>query len=78
MRKLLLFFVALRPLMAATPAAQAKRCIMELPPFERAVLIIKKFETLHRPCDYPYYQKYNVIQSNIDYEHVYHCTPIYL
>jgi len=27
---------------------------------------------------FPYYQKYNVIQSNIDYEHIYHCTPIYL
>ena len=54
MRKLLLFFVALLTLVAATPTAQAKRCIMALPPFERAVLIIKKFETLHRPCDYPY------------------------
>ena len=27
---------------------------MDLPPFERAVIIIKKFETLHRPKDYPY------------------------
>ena len=49
MRKLLFFFVALLSLVAATPAANAKRSIMELPPFERAVLIIKKFETLHKP-----------------------------
>ena len=48
MKKLLFFFVALLSLVAATPAANAKRSIMELPPFERAVLIIKKFETLHR------------------------------
>ena len=27
---------------------------MELPPFERAVLIIKKFETMHHPKDWPY------------------------
>ena len=77
MKKLMLFFVALLTLVAATPAS-AKRSIMELPLFERAVLIIKHFETLHKPRHWPYYQKYNVIQSNIDYEHIYHCTPIYL
>lgn len=54
MRKLLFFFVALLSLVAATPAANAKRSIMELPPFERAVLIIKKFETLHKPKHWPY------------------------
>lgn len=66
MRKLLLFFVALLSLVAATPAANAisprtfgveqrkRRSIMELPPFERAVLIIKKFETLHKPKHWPY------------------------
>ena len=53
-RKLLMFFVALLTLVAATPTAQAKRSIMELPPFERAVLIIKKFETMHHPKDWPY------------------------
>lgn len=53
MRKLLFFFVALLSLVAATPAANAKRSIMELPPFERAVLIIKKFETLHKPKHWP-------------------------
>lgn len=33
---------------------QTKRNIMELPLFERAVLIIKKFETLHKPKHWPY------------------------
>lgn len=54
MKKLMLFFIALLTLVAATPAANAKRSIMELPPFERAVLIIKKFETLHKPKHWPY------------------------
>lgn len=66
MKKLLLFFMALLTLVAATPAANASsprafgaeqrknRSIMELPPFERAVLIIKKFETLHKPKHWPY------------------------
>ena len=49
MRKIMMLFVALLTLVAATPAAHAKRSIMELPLFERAVLIIKKFETLHKP-----------------------------
>lgn len=53
MRKLLMFFMALLTLAAATPAHAAKRSIMELPPFERAVLIIKKFETLHKPKHWP-------------------------
>lgn len=54
MKKLLFFFVALLSLAAATAAANARRSIMELPPFERAVLIIKKFETLHKPKHWPY------------------------
>lgn len=28
--------------------------LMELPPFERAVLVIKRYETLHSPSDWPY------------------------
>lgn len=54
MRKVMMLFVALLTLAAATPAANAKRSIMELPLFERAVLIIKKFETLHKPKHWPY------------------------
>jgi len=53
MRKIMMLFVALLTLAAATPAAQAKRSIMELPLIERAVLIIKKYETLHRPRHWP-------------------------
>ena len=66
MKKLMLFFFALLSLVAATPTANASsprafvaeqrknRSIMELLPFERAVLIIKKFETLHKPKHWPY------------------------
>ena len=50
----MMLFVALLTLVAATPAAHAKRSIMELSLFERAVLIIKKFETLHKPKHWPY------------------------
>lgn len=32
---------------ATSPAFAAKKSIMELPPYERAVLIIKHYETLH-------------------------------
>ena len=48
-----MFFMALLTLVAATPTANAKRSIMELPLFERAVLIIKKFETLHKTKHWP-------------------------
>ena len=60
MKKLLFFFVALLTLVAATPAHAAKRSIMELPLFERAVLIIKKFETMHHPKHWPYVDNHRV------------------
>ena len=81
MRKLLFFFVALLSLVAATPAANAssprafgaeqrkKRSIMELPPFERAVLIIKKFETLHKPKHWPYVGYGHQVQPGEPYRH---------
>lgn len=55
MKKLLIFLMALVTLAVTTPAFAAKRSIMELPPYERAVLIIKYHETLHdsRTC-WPY------------------------
>ncbi len=53
MRKILLMFFALLTVMVGN-AAGRKINIMDLPPFERAVIIIKKFETLHHPKDYPY------------------------
>ncbi len=46
MRKILLMFLALLTVMVGN-AAGRKINIMNLPPFERAVIIIKKFETLH-------------------------------
>lgn len=39
--------------------------ILELPPFERAVAVIKHFEGWHSARHYPYYPKQNVIQSFI-------------
>ena len=53
MKTLLMMFLALLTVMVGN-AAGRKINIMDLPPFERAVIIIKKFETLHRPKDYPY------------------------
>ena len=44
MKKILMFFMALLTLVAATPTANAKRSFMELPLFERAVLIIKNLK----------------------------------
>lgn len=55
MKKLLILLMALVSLAVTTPAVAAKRSIMELPLFERAVLIIKKFETLHQLKHRPYY-----------------------
>ena len=55
MKKLLIFLMAIVTLAVTTPAFAAKRSIMELPLLERAVLIIKKFETLHQLKHRPYY-----------------------
>lgn len=54
MRRLLIFLMAIVAVTVTSPAFAAKRSIMELPLFERAVLIIKKFETLHKPKHWPY------------------------
>ncbi|RXE60982.1 lysozyme [Muribaculaceae bacterium Isolate-004 (NCI)] len=63
----MMLFVALLTLAAATPAAHAKRSIMELPLFERAVLIIKKFETLHKPKHWPTIGFGHVVQRGEPY-----------
>ena len=47
MRKILIFLMAIVAFTATSPAFAAKKSIMELPPYERAVLIIKHYETLH-------------------------------
>ncbi len=62
-----MLFVALLTLAAATPAAHAKCSIMELPLFERAVLIIKKFETLHKPKHWPTIGFGHVVQRGEPY-----------
>ena len=53
MKKLLLMFLALLTVMVGN-AAGRRINIMDLPPLERAVIIIKKFETLHKPKHWPY------------------------
>ncbi len=53
MKKLLLMFLALLTVMVGN-AAGRRINIMDLPPFERAVIIIKRFETLHKPKHWPY------------------------
>ena len=66
MKRILIFLMAIVTLAVTSPAFAASlrsafgaqqrknRNIMELPVFERAVLIIKKFETLHKPKHWPY------------------------
>ena len=54
MKKILMIILAIVAVSVASPAFAAKRSIMELPLFERAVLIIKKFETMHHPKHWPY------------------------
>ena len=54
MKKILICIIASVALAVTAPVFATKRSIMELPLFERAVLIIKKFETLHKPQHWPY------------------------
>ena len=54
MRKILIFLMAIVAVTVTSPALTAKRSIMELPLFERAVIIIKHYETLHKPKHWPY------------------------
>ena len=49
-----MILMAIVTVSVTSPAFAAKRSIMELPLFERAVLIIKKFETMHKPKHWPY------------------------
>ena len=54
MKKILMILMAIVAVSVTSPAFAQKRNIMELPLFERAVLIIKKFETMHKPKHWPY------------------------
>ena len=47
-----------------TAGSLSAQVISKLPPFERAIAVIKHFEGLHNKAEhYPYYPKSNVIQS---------------
>lgn len=67
MRKILIFLMAIVTLAVTSPAFAAKRSIMELPLFERAVLIIKHFETLHKPRHWPYVGYGHLVQPGEPY-----------
>lgn len=54
MRKLLFILVAFFSFVGTMPGFAAKRSIMDLPLFERTVLIVKKYETLHKPRHWPF------------------------
>jgi GH24 family phage-related lysozyme (muramidase) len=49
MRKLLLIM-----LFAAFGLTSKAGCVLELPPFERAICVLKFYETLHKPKHWPY------------------------
>jgi len=42
--------------------AQRRVRLADLPPFERAVVVVKYFEGMHSWKNYPYYLKTNIIQ----------------
>ena len=67
MKKILICIIASVALAVTAPVFAAKRLIMELPLFERAVLIIKKFETLHKPQHWPYVGYGHQVQPNEPY-----------
>ena len=55
-----------------TAGSLSAQVISELPPFERAIAVIKHFEGLHNKAEhYPYYPKSNIIQS-VNYTHLNH------
>ena len=64
----ILFTVLLASVCIETEAASPMvRRLMELPPFERAVLIIKHYETLHRPEHWPTIGYGHVVQPGEPY-----------
>lgn len=64
----ILFTVLLASVGIGTEAASPMvRRLMELPPFERAVLIIKHYETLHRPEHWPTIGYGHVVQPGEPY-----------
>ena len=76
MKRILIFLMAIVTLAVTSPAFAAKRSIMELPLFERAVLIIKKFETLHKPKHWPYVGYGHQVQPGEPYRRSLDATPV--
>ncbi len=68
--KLRIFFTALYACICTGQgsAQPTVRRLMELPPFERAVLIIKHYETLHRPKHWPTIGYGHVVQPGEPYK----------
>ncbi len=62
MRKLLIII-----LFAAFGLTSKAGCLLELPPFERACLIIKHYETLHKPKHWPTIGYGHVVQPGEPY-----------
>jgi GH24 family phage-related lysozyme (muramidase) len=62
MRKLLIIM-----LFAAFGLTSKAGCLLELPPFERACLIIKHYETLHKPKHWPTIGYGHVVQPGEPY-----------
>ena len=70
MKKILMIILAIVAVSVASPTFAVKRSIMELPLFERAVLIIKKFETMHHPKHWPYIGYGHQVQPGEPYRRV--------
>ena len=63
----LLFVLSVCVCIGADASTPTVRRLMELPPFERAVLIIKHYETLHRPRHWPTIGYGHVVQPGEPY-----------
>lgn len=66
MKKLLLIITLMGVGLSAN-ATSSRSALMNLPPFERAVLIIKFYETLHRPEHWPTIGYGHVVQPGEPY-----------
>lgn len=67
MNRLLIIFLTMVMNAGAVPMFAVKRCIRELPPYEIAILIIKKYETLHKARHYPTIGYGHVVQKGEPY-----------
>lgn len=68
MKKWLMTMVVLLSVMAANATSISdfrKANLMALHPFERACVLIRHYETLHKPKHWPTYQKKSIIQCSM-------------